>query len=172
MSAARRNLKEAVGSKDNSDLDHTLTGAVTDGLSIRDYAIALKVGDVSYGLEGDPDDRMVDAYNADPLTTSQPLSQNITLPFLALQEDTDPVKVSDIEVTVRDQADRSDEGTDGVVIAAKEEDLAKSAFAEPDGMEFTVIPEDKDDASTLTIEAEVTSPYSADVDHLFRDVDH
>ena len=143
------------GSKDG-DFDHSLTGAVTDGLSIRDYAIGLIVGDVSYGLEGDPDDRMVDAYDADPLTTSEPLNQNITLPFLALQEvgEGELTMVDLVEVTVRDQADRSDEGSDDIKIEDK--DLAKSAFANTDDMNFMVMPEGDADTSTLTIEAEVT----------------
>ena len=148
------------------DLDHTLTGAVTDGLSIQDYAIALKVvdSDVSYGLEGDPDDRMVDAYDAaDPLTMSKPLNQGITLPFLALQEVmekggklTAMAMATALEVTARDQANESDEDTDLLTIDVKLEDLVKSsAFA--DNMSFKVVAENDDDASTLTIEAEVTA---------------
>ena len=65
------------------DLDHNLVATVTDALSIRDYSIAALVGTAYYGLE---EREPVDAYNADPTTTSVPVNETIKLPFLGLQE--------------------------------------------------------------------------------------
>ena len=142
------------GSKDG-DLDHNLTGTVTDALSIRDYSIAALVGEVSYGLEVVD----VDAYDADPTTVSVPVDKAITLPFLGLQKTdlADPVPVSDLQVSVRDQAAGTDDDMDGVTITAKLED---SKFTSALG--FKVEPDDDSEASTLEIKAEVDGAGSED----------
>ncbi len=137
------------GSKDG-DLDHNLVGTVTDALSIRDYSIAALVDGVYYGLESGLVD--VDAYDADPTTPSVSVDEAITLPFLGLQKGIlDPVKVTELQVSVRDQADGADKDQDGVDISA---DLEDSKFTSALG--FKVTPDDDDEASTLEIKAEVT----------------
>ncbi len=132
------------------DLDHNLVGTVTDALSIRDYSVAMGVGDVFYGLESE----LIDAYNADELTTSVPVDMAVKLPFLGVQTGTtDPDEVSMLRVSARDQAAGANMDADPVAIAA---DLEKSKFTNPSAMAFTVEADDDSEASTLEIKAEVT----------------
>ena len=77
------------------------------------------------------------------------MAEAITLPFLGLQTSTgDPVKVSMLRVSVRDQAAGTDNDEDDVTIA----DLGASTT-----LDFKVTPDDDDEASTLEIKALVTS---------------
>ena len=79
-----------------------------------------------------------------------PVAKTITLPFLGLQAGTgDPVKVSMLRVSVRDQADGTDEDADGVTIA----DLGAASTT----LDFKVTRDDDKEASTLEIKALVTS---------------
>ena len=152
----------------DGDFDHNLVGTLTDALSIRDYSIAaLVVGvdvdgvdGVYYGMESGLVD--VDAYDADPTTLSKPVAETITLPFLGLQtavdletDIADPVEVSMLRVSVRDQANRAAAVTDedGVTVAL--EPLKASKFTSDLG--FKVTADSDDEASTLEIKAEVTS---------------
>ena len=95
----------------------------------------------------------VDAYNADPTTPSKSVAEDIELPFLGLQKTgtDDPVKVTMLQVSARDQADRAVKDEDGVDIAA---DLEDSKFTSALG--FKVTPDGDSEASTLEIKAEVT----------------
>ena len=130
--------------------NHNLVGTVTDALSIRDYSIAAVVGTgdaaVSYGLAASS---LVDAYNADELTTSVPLNEAVTLPFLGVQEGTDgPDEVGMLRVSARDQADGTAMDADPVAIGD---------IKEVPAMDFEITPDDDSEASTLTIKAVVTS---------------
>ena len=131
------------------DLDHNLVGTVTDALSIQSYSIAALVDGVYYGLESEP----VDAYDADPTTTSVPLDEAVTLPFLGVQAyPTAPGKVSMLRVSASDQANTLNADADPVIVA----DLAKSA-AFTSNLGFKVMGDGDSEANTLEIEAEVTS---------------
>ena len=135
------------------DFDHNLVGTLTDALSIRDYSIAALVRDagdvgVYYGLESGLVD--VDAYDADPTTPSASVAEAITLPFLGLQTSSDdPVKVTMLRVSVRDQAAGTDNDEDDVTIA----DLGAASTT----LDFTVTRDADEEASTLEIKALVTS---------------
>ena len=91
---------------------YTLDIAVDDDLSVRDGYLAFTVtGGIPGGAANLPirvgDIIPVDPYNKpDPLTTDLQLSEDITLPFLALSESGtggDPTEVENFQVYVRDQ---------------------------------------------------------------------
>ena len=91
--------------------DYTLDIAVDDDLSVRDGYLAMTVTGGIPGAAADLPIRVgdiipVDPYNSPSLTTDLSLSQDVTLPFLALQDDaagTDPSEVENFQVYVRDQ---------------------------------------------------------------------
>ncbi len=154
------------------DLDHNLVGTVTDALSIQSYSIAALVDGVYYGLESEP----VDAYDADPTTTSVPLDEAVTLPFLGVQTYPDaPDKVTMLRVSASDQANTPNTDADPVTVA----DLEKSAAFTSD-LDFKVTGDKDSEANTLEIEAEVTSkenPFesvlfyaAADADEMGKDL--
>ena len=93
--------------------DYTVDITVDDDLSVRDYYLAMSSTETApAGLDTGAEMRFrigdleeVDAYNAPDLTTDSSASEDITLPFLALQTSVggDPVQFTNFDVYVRDQ---------------------------------------------------------------------
>ena len=172
---------------------YTLDVAVDDDLSIRDGYVGFTVtgGIPGAGANaalpirlGDVID--VDPYNSPILTTDLPLSQDVGLPFLALQDAAggdDPSEVENFQVYVRDQRGAPiDLGTDGATGGGDDEfyTMASSAanVADQGGADLadgiaagvaiavTVAPASGttvDDGDDITLTATVTVP-AADVE--------
>ena len=107
--AARASVRVRADRDDPSD--YTLDIMVDDDLSVRDGYLAMTVtGGIPGGATDLPirvgDIIPVDPYNSPSLTTDLSLSQDVTLPFLALSASGtggDPNEVGDFQVYVRDQ---------------------------------------------------------------------
>ena len=173
--------------------DYTVDITVDDDLSVRDYYLTVSsileggttadVPGVTSGtamtfLMGDVEE--VDAYNAaDPLTTDYPVSEDITLPFLALQDDAGGTLTtfSSFDAYVRDQraaestddADARDgftaaaKGTgadDGVTIAiaADETGTSDAELDDGDDIKFTVMVGVVDADDDITRQLDETDP--------------
>ena len=151
---ARASLRVTSGRGLNA-LEYSLSFTLDDNLSVRDYYTTMVLDDDAVGGVTDGDDgsarfrigslEQVDAYNATDLTTDLPVSDDITLPFVALQAMTaegqtpnegDLAEIQAIEVYTRDQREG---GQGGDMLYASASYLVKPDLSEAaDG--FSTVP--------------------------------